>query len=304
MRPASLLTIARRALEGEVGLETGSAVVVATSGGPDSIALLDVLARLAPDFGLRVVAHGVDHGLRAEAARELDIAEGVATRLGVPFARTRVEVAPGGNVQARARAARHAALAEVARREGARAIATGHQKDDRAETLLLRLLRGAGTAGLAVLPPRAPSPATETVELVRPLLRARRADVLAHLTRHALPFAEDPSNVDVRYTRARVRRELVPLLEALGPGVVDHLEALADELVALRGAGEAPLALPRATQRALASLLASPGKSRAKVWLPGGLVVSRASHDDASAHEGSPNRARGPMLKSTLRKRG
>lgn len=281
-RSPSLRTVARRALgaNGETALPSGSTVLVATSGGPDSTALLHVLAGLGDELGLRVVAHGVDHGLRAEAGAELDLAEATARALGVAFERTGVEVPAGGNLHARARQARYAALATAARRAGAAAIATAHHAEDRAETLLLRLLRGAGASGLAVLPPRAPLAAElggegPPLELLRPLLRARRADVEAHLARHGLPFAEDPTNRDRRHLRARVRAELLPLLEELGPGIVGHLEALADELVGLRADRGEPLALPRATQRALATLLRDPGAS-AEVWLPGGLVVRRA----------------------------
>jgi tRNA(Ile)-lysidine synthase len=294
MTAPSLLTIARRALTGEAALERGATLLVAVSGGPDSMALLHVAATLAPKLALVVRAHGVDHGLRAEAPAELDAAAAFADSLDVRFERTVVAVARGGNLQARARQARYEALASAAARAGARAIATAHHADDRAETFLLRLLRGAGPAGLGVLPPRAPLPfaapagsrGARDLELLRPLLRARRADVRAHVERHAIPFAEDPSNDDPRFARARVRRELLPLLVELSPGIVSHLEALADQLHAA-ASGEGP-ALPRATQRALKELLRSPparggpgagrsapGPDAARVWLPGGLVVTR-----------------------------
>ncbi len=153
---------------------------------------------------------------------------------------THVEVAPGGNLQARARKARHEALARAAAAAGATVIATGHTADDRAETLLLRLLRGAGPRGLAVLPPRARGAVPTSVDLVRPLLRARRRDVLAHLERHGLSFAQDPSNQDPRFTRVRVRLELLPLLEQLSPTIVEHLSALADMLALPSGASAPP----------------------------------------------------------------
>jgi tRNA(Ile)-lysidine synthase len=272
MTPA-LLTLARRALTGEAKVERGQVVLVAVSGGPDSMALLHVLARLAPPLGLVVQAHGVDHGLRAEAARELDVAEAFATRVGVAFGRTVVEVGRGGNLQARARQARYAALAHAARAAGAAAIATAHHADDRAETLLMRLMRGAGPRGLAVLPPRAPLPSEPGLELLRPLLRARRSSVRAHVARHHITFASDPSNADPRFLRARVRLELLPLLEELAPGIVDHLVALADQLGAGDGAPPSAFPLPRATQIALADLVRSRSRT-ARVWLPGGLVAS------------------------------
>jgi tRNA(Ile)-lysidine synthase len=269
----ALLTIARRALTGEAKIERGAVVLAAISGGPDSMVLLHVLARLAPKLGFRVYAHGVDHGLRDEAAAELDLAEAFASRLGVAFARSRVHVARGGNVQARARAARYEALAEAARQVGARTIATAHHADDRAETVLLRLLRGAGPRGLAVLPPRAPLPKTDDLELLRPLLRARREALLAHVRRHEIPFSTDPSNADPRFLRVRVRREVLPLLTALSPGIVDHLTALADQLAPDRGESPASFPLPRSAQVALAELVRS-RSTTARVWLPGGLVAT------------------------------
>jgi len=242
--PPTLLTLARRALEDEIRLPPGSRLVVAVSGGPDSMALLHVLARLSGRARMELVAHGVDHGLRPEAALELDLAEQLARALKVPFERTRVALAEGGNLQARAREARYAALEAAAARADAAAIATAHHADDRAETVIMRLLRGAGPDGLAVLPATADrkhaddplsAGAPPSRLLVRPFLRARRADVLAHLRRHEVAFAEDPSNLDRRFLRTRVRHEVMPLLEDLSPGVVRHLCALADHLHVARG---------------------------------------------------------------------
>ena len=235
--PPSLVRLVEGIVRDEALFARGDTVLCACSGGPDSTALLHVLARLRARVGHGLVAHGIDHGLRAEARAELDLARVAAESLGVPFAVTRVQVDAGSNLQARARSARHEALANAAAVAGARVIATGHTADDRAETLLLRLLRGAGPAGLAVLPPRAVPAVPGGTELVRPLLRARRADVLAHLARHGLVYASDPSNLDPRFTRVRVRGELLPLLEELSPGIVGHLSALADMLAPAVGAG-------------------------------------------------------------------
>jgi tRNA(Ile)-lysidine synthase len=283
----SLLTVARRALTGETKLERGAVLVAAVSGGPDSMALLHVLSRLGPQLGVVVHAHGVDHGLRVEAARELDVAESFAARLGVPFARTCLHIAHGGNLQARARAGRYAALADAARAVGARTIATAHHADDRAETVLMRLMRGAGPRGLAALLPRAPLALQRDLELVRPFLRARGAAVQAHVVRHAVPFSKDPSNTDPRFLRVRVRRELLPLLEALSPRIVDHLVALADQLAADRAEAPASFPLPRSSQVALASLVRS-RSTTARVWLPGGLVVSIDPRARPSPPEGDP----------------
>jgi tRNA(Ile)-lysidine synthase len=255
--PPSLRTLVERLVRDEGLFARGEIVLCACSGGPDSTALLHTLALLRKRIGHEVVAHGVDHGLRPEAAAELGLAQQVAASVGVPFTITQLQVEPGGNLQARARTARLQALAAAAAAAGAAAIATGHTADDRAETWLLRLLRGSGPRGLAVLPPVAPLPvplpeglAEKAPMLIRPLLRARRADVLAHLDRHRLAFAQDPSNADPRYTRVRVRRELVPLLEDLSPGVVDHLCSLADMLAA-EADPLASLGLGRAQRQAI-----------------------------------------------------
>lgn len=226
--PPSLVTIVRRTLLEECGPLASRTVLAAVSGGGDSQAMLSVLARLAPQLGFSVVAHGVDHGLRAAAAAELDRAEALADKLGVPFGRTRVQVSRGGNLQARAREARYAALREAAAPTDA-LIATAHHADDRAETVLLRLLRGSGPRGLAVLPARAQG-------TIRPLLRAAKRDVLLHLERHCLDFAEDPSNQDAAFLRVRVRSEAMPVLAQLSPQIVQHLNALADALSGLEEA--------------------------------------------------------------------
>jgi len=220
--PPTLITIARAALRDHDLAPRGSRVLVAVSGGPDSMALLHVMALLRARHGFGLFAHGVDHGLRADAARELDLAEGFSRDLDVPFSRSAVNVRPGGNLQARARDARWAALRAAALRVGADRVATGHHADDRAETLLMRLLRGTGARGLAVLRPL-------EGDRIRPLLRARRVDIDAHIARHRVPHAIDPSNRDPRFLRARVRMDLLPELERLSPRIVEHLCALADD---------------------------------------------------------------------------
>jgi tRNA(Ile)-lysidine synthase len=280
--PPTLFKIAERTIADERLLGAGDFVLVAVSGGPDSMALLHVLAKLAPRFGARLAAHGVDHGLRAAAADELALARRFAADLGVPFDTSRVEVGPGANLMARAREARYTALEAALRRwterdpsaQGARlTIATGHHADDRAETVLIRLLRGTGPAGLAVLPPR-------SQHLVRPLIRARRADILSHIERHVVPHADDPTNRDPRFLRTRVRRELLPLLTELSPRIVQHLCDLADA----SGERESPgdVAIPEALEglrlgRAQRSELARALKNRnraARVRISGGRIAA------------------------------
>jgi tRNA(Ile)-lysidine synthase len=221
--PPTLITLVRAAIREHGLIERGETVLVAVSGGADSMALLHVLAGLRRRIAFGLFAHGVDHGLRPESAAELDMVDTFARSLDVPFERTRVSLAVGGNLQARARNVRWEALRAAAHRANASRIATGHHADDRAETMLMRILRGTGVRGLAVLPAR-------DGDRIRPLLGARRADVEAHVRRHEIPHCHDPSNKDPRFLRVRVRQELMPVLERLNPRVVAHIYALADEL--------------------------------------------------------------------------
>jgi tRNA(Ile)-lysidine synthase len=220
--PPTLITLVRAALARHALAPRGTTLLVAVSGGPDSMALLHVLAGLRRRAAFGLFAHGVDHGLRAEAAGELDLAESFARSLDVPFSRSRVVVAPGGNLQARARQARWKALRDAAQAVRADRVATGHHADDRAETILMRILRGTGARGLAALPP-------VDGDRVRPMIQARRRDVEAHVARHGIPHAVDPSNRDPRFLRTRVRFEILPALERLSPRVVEHLCAVADD---------------------------------------------------------------------------
>ena len=272
--PPALLTTVERTLREECAVAKGATMLVAVSGGGDSMALLDVLCRLRRRLGLVLQAHGVDHGLRPEAGAELDLAADLARAHAVPFARSRVAVVRRGNLQSRAREARFEALWAAADAVHAEWLATAHHADDRAETVLMRLLRGAGPRGLAVLSPT-------HGRLLRPLIRARKRDVVLHLERHRLPFATDPSNSDRRYLRVRVRDELMPLLETFEPQVVGHLNALADQLSlgqvppVLDGSGRrVPLnrAHVAAIRRAQSHRLYG-----AKIRLPGGreIVIDR-----------------------------
>jgi tRNA(Ile)-lysidine synthase len=168
----------------------GTEVTCAVSGGPDSLALLV----LAVEAGCAVTAVHVDHGLRAESAREADVVAAAAERFGAGFRAVAATVAPGPNLEARARAARYAALPAAA--------LLGHTADDLAETVLLNLLRGAALDGLAGFDPAR-----------RPIRRLRRAETHALCAELGLDPVHDPSNADPIHRRNRVRHELLPLLE-------------------------------------------------------------------------------------------
>ena len=181
----------------------GRPLGLAVSGGPDSIALLLLAHAALP--GLIAVA-SIDHGLRPEAAREVALVERVAGERDIPFTPLRVTLAPG-NVQAQARAARYAALAEWALANGLGAVATAHHADDQAETLLMRLNRGSGLAGLAGV--RAASRiAGSEVALLRPLLGWRKAELADVVAAAGITPALDPTNTNPDFDRARLRMHL------------------------------------------------------------------------------------------------
>jgi tRNA(Ile)-lysidine synthase len=182
--------------EGTLGL--------AVSGGPDSLALLLLAAAALPGA---VEAATVDHGLRAENAAEADMVAQVCAGLGVPHRTLPVEVAPG-NVQAEARQARYSALGGWVQERGLSALATAHHADDQAETLLLRLNRASGVAGLAGTRAIGRVPGTD-VPLLRPLLGWRKAELAGLVCGARIPgAAQDPSNADDRFDRARLRKAL------------------------------------------------------------------------------------------------
>ncbi len=176
---------------------------LAVSGGPDSLALLLIAHEAMPG---RVAVASVDHGLRAEAAGEVALVERIAAERGVPFTPIKVALAPG-NVQARGREARYAALARWAAASGLGAVATAHHADDQAETLLMRLNRGSGLAGLAGVRARTVIEGSE-VTLLRPLLGWRKAELASLVAAAGIPAVQDPSNTNPDFDRARLRSRM------------------------------------------------------------------------------------------------
>jgi tRNA(Ile)-lysidine synthase len=180
-------------------------VGVAVSGGPDSLALLLLAAAARPEL---IEAATVDHGLRTESADEAAMVGSLCARLGVPHRTLLADWSepPAANVQAQARAMRYRLLNEWAVDRGLPAIATAHHADDQAETLLMRLARGAGVGGLGGT--RARRALSEEVELIRPLLGWRKAELVALATKAGLNPVDDPSNRDPRHDRSRIRQWL------------------------------------------------------------------------------------------------
>jgi tRNA(Ile)-lysidine synthase len=212
------------------------ALVLAISGGSDSVALMWLVARWRRTLarGPRLIAVTVDHGLRAEGAREARDVKRLANRLELPHRTMRWTGAkPKTGVPAAARAARYRLLAQAARASGATHIVTAHTRDDQAETLLMRLLRGSGIAGLAAMGRRTER---DGVILARPLLDVSKARLIATLKRAELDFADDPTNRDLNFTRPRLRA-LMPALAAEG-GDPANLVRLAARLARANAAVE------------------------------------------------------------------
>ncbi|WP_407344663.1 tRNA lysidine(34) synthetase TilS [Pengzhenrongella phosphoraccumulans] len=247
--PAPAVAAARLAVRAALGdLPSGALVLVACSGGPDSLALAAATAFVAPRLGLRAGAVVVDHGLQPGSGPVADDAGAACALLGLdPVRVVRVAVGGVGGPEGAAREARYGALEEVAAELGAPTVLLGHTLDDQAETVLLGLARGSGARSLAGMPAR-------RGVFRRPLLGLRRADTLAACAALGLEPWHDPTNAGQERTdgpaprRSAVRRHVLPVLEdVLGPGVAvalarsadqlrddaDALDALAAELVAV-----------------------------------------------------------------------
>jgi len=205
-------------------------VLVAVSGGADSVAMLRALVALKPAGEGRLVVAHLNHRLREDAdADERFVAE-LSGRLGLECCAGQLDPASlteaGRGLEAAAREARYRFLRATAERLGARYVACGHTADDQIETVLHRILRGTGIAGLAGIP--AARRLSEAVTLIRPLLAARRSELLEYLDRIGQPYRQDRSNLDRRFTRNRLRHDLLPhLAEDYNPAVGEALLRLA-----------------------------------------------------------------------------
>ena len=188
-------------------LEDGDTVVVAVSGGPDSTCLLDVLRRVSSRRDLDLVVAHVDHRLGADSEEVAGRVAATAAREGLDVHVARAPELEGPNLHERAREFRYAFFSGLAERFGGARIATGHTLDDRVETTLARLVHGAGTEGLAGIPP------VEGAR-VRPLIGCRRRETRAYCEEVGLEFFDDPANDDPRFERSVIRHDVLSALEA------------------------------------------------------------------------------------------
>jgi len=211
-------------------IDHGDAILVAVSGGPDSLALLHLLVERARGWQLRLGIAHLDHGLRKESARDAEFIRQLAASLAVTLYTRRVEVRDLQrqwhlSLEAVGRKARYRFFAETADRHGFNKVALAHHADDNAETLLLNLLRGSGRLGLAGMPPMREG------RFIRPLIDATRAEISDYLGRRNLSTLADPTNQDNVFLRNRIRNQLIPLLERdYQPGVRAVLHRSAEVL--------------------------------------------------------------------------
>jgi tRNA(Ile)-lysidine synthase len=208
-------------------LHAGDRVLVAVSGGPDSVALAHILHELAPRLSLTLGIAHLNHGLRPEAEAEARSVAQLARKLGLPFFLESRDVDAYGrrhglSLEEAGRTVRYAFYKKVLREEGYRKVATGHHRDDNAEMVLMNLLRGAGPLGLSGIP------AVRDRWVVRPLINLSREQIRAYLDHHRLASVSDPSNTDPRFTRNRIRHLLLPLIEKeFNPNIVQALHRTA-----------------------------------------------------------------------------
>ncbi len=216
-------------------LTTGDRVLVAVSGGPDSVCLLSILHALSKEMNFSLHLAHLDHSFRGtESVEEARFVSDMAKKFRIPATIERIDVPAfcrerGLSVQAGAREARYAFLKRVAGIEGASRIATGHTATDQAETILMRLIRGAGISGLSSIPPKRQA-------IIRPLIEVTREEIVLYLRSASLPYVSDSSNRKPVYARNRIRLELLPVLERFNPRIV---KTLALEATLLRDEEEA-----------------------------------------------------------------
>jgi len=181
------------------------AALVAVSGGPDSVALLDLMSAVAGELGLRLVVAHADHGIQTDSRLVGQAVRKLAEQYGLPFELGELGLSPGATETA-ARHARYAWLRSARRRHAARYVVLGHHRDDQLETILMRVLRGSAPAGLAAMAP------VSRGGLVRPLLPFSKAELARHAATRGLASHDDPANADPRHLRSWVRTTLLPLL--------------------------------------------------------------------------------------------
>lgn len=200
-------------------------IVVAVSGGPDSVCLLDILSKLREDLHIELIVAHLNHGLRgSDSDQDERFVKDLSEKAGVPCHTKKIElykIRDGRSIEEAARDERYGFLYDVLKDTNAQKIATAHHMDDQAETFFINLLRGSGPKGLSGIPER-----SDDGKIIRPLLELRRYEILRYLKDLNLPYRVDKSNLDKRYLRNTIRHELMPMLLKIQPQIVEHIHTL------------------------------------------------------------------------------
>jgi tRNA(Ile)-lysidine synthase len=213
-------------------LRKGDKVLVGLSGGPDSVTLLHILHRLKAEYELCLFAAHLDHKFRGRESREDRIfCEEMGAKMGVPVYAGEADVPnmvrnTGLSAEEAARRARYRFFQDTASREGIQVLAVGHNRDDQAETVLMRLIRGAGFSGLSAIRPVS---SAGTLKVIRPLIESSRSEIEYFIKNRGIPFRKDSSNDKLIYTRNKLRHELIPYIEKnFNPSVKEVLAGTAE----------------------------------------------------------------------------
>lgn len=218
-----ILAQVRDTIEEHGMIAQGDGIVVGVSGGPDSVCLLDILNRLSGELGIRLVTAHFNHGLRGpEDDAETELVVNMAGSMGLPYKTGKAFHLQAGtsSLEEKARLARYRFLETVREHFNARKIALGHNLNDQAETVIMRLLRGSGLSGLAGIPP------VRGGIIIRPLIRIKREDIISYLRARNLTYAIDGSNRNLKFTRNRIRFKLLPMMLEYQPKLIENLGRL------------------------------------------------------------------------------
>jgi len=239
-------------------------LAVGSSGGPDSQLLVYALGKLGYK-NVHVIS--VDHNLRPESKDEVKLAGKLAKSFGFMFTGVSIHFDGSRNVMQNARDERYKVIYKIAKQHDRNKLALGHHADDKAETVLMRILRGSGPNGLSVMPPMNKN-SDENITIIRPILHLRKDQIQKYLDDVGVEYAIDPSNFNEKYLRSRIRHSILPQLEEISPSVVKHLCNIADDLSEYKMENS----IKRSHIEAISDVIKNKKKS-AIVQLPGGFVV-------------------------------
>ncbi|HCG77408.1 MAG: tRNA lysidine(34) synthetase TilS [bacterium (Candidatus Ratteibacteria) CG_4_9_14_3_um_filter_41_21] len=207
----------------------GDKVLLGISGGPDSVALLDLLFRFKKKLKFSLFLCHLNHGLRKEAENEAHFVKELANSFFLPITikRKNISKVKGGSLEEKARNARYRFFTQTAKKYHAHKIAIAHNLDDQAETILLRIIRGTGLLGLGGIRFKRPLENASSIQIIRPLLSVNREKILNYLKERELSFVKDKSNDSPIYLRNRIRAQLLPVLAEYNPRIKESLAKLA-----------------------------------------------------------------------------